>query len=75
LAKISHNPFPNIKCNNTSAKEIERIRPATSTDKASYRLINEILNVINERKMVGGILLTKLEFYGVTETTLKLLKS
>jgi hypothetical protein len=31
-------------------------RPATSTDKASYRLINEILNVMNERKAVGGIL-------------------
>jgi hypothetical protein len=25
LSKISHNPFPNIKCNNTSTKEIERI--------------------------------------------------
>jgi hypothetical protein len=56
---------------------------------ASYRLINEILNVMNERKLVGGIicdlqkafdcvnniLLTKLQFYGVTGTTLKLIKS
>jgi Notch-like protein len=25
LSKISHNPFPNIKCNNTSSREIERI--------------------------------------------------
>jgi hypothetical protein len=25
MSKISHNPFPNIKCNNTSTKEIERI--------------------------------------------------
>jgi hypothetical protein len=25
LSKISHNPFPNIKLNNTSTKEIERI--------------------------------------------------
>jgi hypothetical protein len=25
LFKISHNPFPNIKCINTSTKEIERI--------------------------------------------------
>jgi hypothetical protein len=39
----------------TSTKEIERIRPATSTDKASYRLINEILNAMNERMVVGGI--------------------
>jgi hypothetical protein len=53
-------------------------------------LINEILNAMNERKMVGGIfcdlqkafdcvnhniLLSKLEFYGVTGRTLKLIKS
>jgi hypothetical protein len=25
LSKITHNPFPNIKFNNTSTKEIERI--------------------------------------------------
>jgi hypothetical protein len=25
LSKISHNPFPNIKFNNTSTKELERI--------------------------------------------------
>jgi hypothetical protein len=31
--------------------------PATSTDKASYRLINEILNGMDERKVVGGHLL------------------
>jgi hypothetical protein len=30
-------------------------RPATSTNKTSYRLRNEILNAINERKVVGGI--------------------
>jgi hypothetical protein len=49
-----------------------------------------MLNVINEGKVVGGIfcdlrkvfdcvkyniLLTKLEFYGVTRTTLKIIKS
>jgi hypothetical protein len=65
-------------------------RPATSTQKVSYRLINEILNVMNKRKVVGGIfcdlqkafdcanhniLITKLEFYGVTGPILKLIKS
>jgi hypothetical protein len=66
------------------------LRPATSTDTASCRLINEILNVMNERKVVGGIfcdlqqafdccnhniLLTKSECYEVTGTILKLIKS
>jgi hypothetical protein len=57
---------------------------------ASYRLINEIFCTVIERKVVGGIfcdlqkafdrvnhniLLTKLQFYGVTGTILKLIKS
>jgi hypothetical protein len=79
-----------INVNNILVEEQFGFRPATPTGKASYRLINEILNAMNERKVVGGIfcdlqtvfdcvnhniLLTKSEFYGVTETTLKLIKS
>jgi hypothetical protein len=44
-----------IKVNNILVEEQFGFRPATSTDKASYRLINEMLNAVNERKVVGAI--------------------
>jgi hypothetical protein len=67
-----------------------KLRPTTLTDKTSYRLLNEILNAMTEWKVVGGIfcdlqkvfdcvnhntLLTKIEFYRITGTMLKLIKS
>jgi hypothetical protein len=39
-----------INVNNILVEEKYGFRPATSTDKASYRLINEILDAMNERK-------------------------
>jgi len=65
-------------------------RTFSSTDKASYKLIDGILDALNNKMMVGGIfcdlqkafdcvnhsiLLTKLKFYGITGTTHKLIKS
>jgi hypothetical protein len=44
-----------VKVNNISIEEQLGFRPATSTDKAFYRLINENLNAMKERKVVGGI--------------------
>jgi hypothetical protein len=64
-------------------------RTSSSTERASYKLIDDILNVFNNRMVVGGIfcdlqkafdyvnpgiLLTKLEFYGITGITDKLTK-
>jgi hypothetical protein len=44
-----------IKVNNILVEKQFGFRPATSIDKASYILINEILNAMNERKVVEGI--------------------
>jgi hypothetical protein len=64
-------------------------RTSSSTDKASYKLIDEILNALINRMMIGGIfcdlqkafdcvnhniLPTKLEFYGITDIAYKLIK-
>jgi hypothetical protein len=79
-----------ITINNILVEEQFGFRTSSSTDKASYKLIDEILNALNNRMMVGGIfcdlqkafdcvnhniLLTKLEFYGITGIAHKLIKS
>jgi len=65
-------------------------RTSSSTEKTSYKLIDDILNMLNNRLIVGdifcnvqkafdcvnhNILLSKLEFYRITGITYKLLKS
>jgi hypothetical protein len=79
-----------IKTNNILVDEQFGFRTSSPTEKASYKLTDKILNTLNNRMMVGGIfcdlqkafdcvnrniLLTKLEFYGITGITYKLIKS
>ena len=79
-----------IGTNNILAVEQFGFRTSSSTEKASYKLIDKILSALNNGLMVGGIfcnvqkafdcvnhniLLTKLEYYGITGITYKLLKS
>jgi hypothetical protein len=79
-----------IETNNVLAVKQLGFRTSSSKEKASYKLIDDILNALNDRMTVGGIfcdlqkafncvnhdiLLTKLEFYGITGITHKLIKS
>ena len=79
-----------IETNNILTEEQFGFRTFSSTDKASYKLTDGILDALNNKMMVGGIfcdlqkafdcvnhsiLLTILEFYGITGTTHKLIKS
>jgi hypothetical protein len=47
-----------IETNNILVDEQFGFRTSSSTEKASYKLIDKILNVLNNRMMVGGIFAT-----------------
>jgi hypothetical protein len=79
-----------IETNNILAAEQFGFRTSSSTEKASYKLIDNILNMLNNIMTVGGIfcdlqkafdcinhdiLLTKFKFCGITEITYKLIRT
>jgi hypothetical protein len=79
-----------IKSNNILAKEQYGFWNNSSTEIASYNLINNILQALNSKMWVGvifcdltkafdyvnhNILLSKLEFYGITGRANNLIKS
>jgi hypothetical protein len=79
-----------LKTNNILCAEQFGFRVSSSTEKATYKLIDDVLNELNNKLTVGGIfcdlqkafdcinhniLLAKLEFYSITGVTYSLLKS
>jgi hypothetical protein len=79
--RIIYDRILKIETNNILAVEQFGFGTSSSTEKASFKLIDDFLNALNNRLMVGGIfcdiqkafncinhdiLLAKLEFYGIT---------
>jgi len=89
--KVIYNTVHNhINVNNILAKEQYGFRNNSSTEMASFNLINNFLEALNNKMWVGGIfcdltkafdyvnhsiLLSKLEFYGITDKANNLIKS
>jgi hypothetical protein len=87
---IYYRLLQHTEINNILATEQFSFKPSASTEKASFRLTDEILKSLNTRRMAGGIfcdlhkafdcadhsiLLEKLKFYGIKGTALKLITS
>jgi hypothetical protein len=88
--KISVCTVFNFTTHNILAKEQYGFRDNSSTQTASFHLLKEIINALNNKNIIGGIfcdlhkafdyinhklLLDKLEFHGIKGNFLKLIKS
>jgi len=76
-----------FQINSIQLEEQFGCRTSSSTEKAAFKLIDEILNALNHKMMEVDLqeafdcvnhdifFLSKLEIYGITETAYKLIKS
>jgi len=82
--------YRHLKENNILVKEQFGFREKSSTDMATYALLNTVLSSLDKKLLVGGIfcdlqkafdcvnhniLLTKLEFYGISGIATQLMRS